>query len=121
VTLAYNLIYTGDRDQEDCNSKPAQANSLWDTYLEITHHKKKKKDWWSNLWYRSWVQAPVPQKTRKKKEKYQNTSHQIGTGKCELFFYCFYINFHVYTLFAHPSPPKQNLLFSDFVEEKTYR
>jgi hypothetical protein len=28
VTLAYNLIYTGDRDQEDCNSKPAQANSL---------------------------------------------------------------------------------------------
>jgi hypothetical protein len=27
VAHAFNLSYSGGRDQEDCNSKPAQANS----------------------------------------------------------------------------------------------
>jgi hypothetical protein len=37
VAHSYNLSYSGDRDQEDSCSKPAQANSSQD-YL-----KKKKK------------------------------------------------------------------------------
>jgi hypothetical protein len=45
--------------------KPAQANSLWAPNLKnpIT---KKKKCWWSGSRCRPWVQAPVPQKERKK-------------------------------------------------------
>jgi hypothetical protein len=27
VTCAYNPIYAGDRDKEDCGSRPAQAKS----------------------------------------------------------------------------------------------
>jgi hypothetical protein len=30
VAHAYNPSYSGGRDQEDCSSKPAQANSLLD-------------------------------------------------------------------------------------------
>jgi hypothetical protein len=40
-THACNPSYLGGRDQEDCSSKPAWVNSLRDSYLEKTHHKKR--------------------------------------------------------------------------------
>jgi hypothetical protein len=36
-----NPSYSGGRDQEDCVSKPAQANSLQDRILKNSSHKKK--------------------------------------------------------------------------------
>jgi hypothetical protein len=41
--MAYtcNPSYLGGRDQEDCGSKPAQANSSQDLILKKTHHKKR--------------------------------------------------------------------------------
>jgi transcription initiation factor TFIID subunit TAF12 len=43
VAHTCNLSYSGDRDSEDCGSKPAWANSSMKPYLEkpIT-----KKGWW---------------------------------------------------------------------------
>jgi hypothetical protein len=41
VAHAYNTSYLGGRDQEDCGSKPAQANSSRDP---ISKKKKKKKN-----------------------------------------------------------------------------
>jgi hypothetical protein len=35
VAHAYNPSYSGGRDQEDCGSKPAQANSSRDPILKI--------------------------------------------------------------------------------------
>jgi hypothetical protein len=45
VTHAYYPSYSGGRDQEDCSSKPAQANSSTRPYLEKTHHKKGLVEW----------------------------------------------------------------------------
>jgi hypothetical protein len=41
VAHACNLSYSGDRDQEDHGSKPAQANSSQDPILRKTIHKKE--------------------------------------------------------------------------------
>jgi hypothetical protein len=40
-----NPSYSGGRDQKDCGSKPAQANSSVRAYLEETHHKKGLVEW----------------------------------------------------------------------------
>jgi hypothetical protein len=56
--------YSGCRDQEDCGSKPAQANSLRDLILK---NPITKMGWWSGSKCRPSVQAPVPQKTNKQK------------------------------------------------------
>jgi hypothetical protein len=40
VVHACNLSYSGGRDQEDCGSKPAGANSSRDPILKKTHHKE---------------------------------------------------------------------------------
>jgi hypothetical protein len=52
-----NPSYAGGRDQEDCSSKPAQANSLRDPISKNTSHKK---GWWSGSKCKPWVQAPIP-------------------------------------------------------------
>jgi hypothetical protein len=44
VAHACNPSYSGDRDQEDCGSRPAWAKSLRDPILEIPI---TKKGWWS--------------------------------------------------------------------------
>jgi hypothetical protein len=64
--LAYtcNPSYSGGRDQEDCDSKPALANSSQDPIS-----KKKtiiKKGWWGGSRCRPWVQAPAQQKNKTK-------------------------------------------------------
>jgi hypothetical protein len=41
VVHTYNLSYSGDSNQENRSSKPAQANSL--PYLEKIHYKNKIK------------------------------------------------------------------------------
>jgi hypothetical protein len=41
VAHAYNLCYSGGRDQEDCSSKPAQANSSSDLISKKNLHKKE--------------------------------------------------------------------------------
>jgi hypothetical protein len=43
VAHTHNPSYSGGRDQEDCNSKTAWANSSQDLVLKKTHHLKKKK------------------------------------------------------------------------------
>jgi hypothetical protein len=44
VANACNPSYSGGRDEEDCSSKPAWANSLGDSISEIPN---TKKGWWS--------------------------------------------------------------------------
>jgi hypothetical protein len=47
VPLAHtcNPNYSEDRDQKDCSSKPARANSSRDSTLKKTHHKKGLVEW----------------------------------------------------------------------------
>jgi hypothetical protein len=40
VAHAHNPSDSGGRDQEDCGSKPARANSSTRLYFKNTHHKK---------------------------------------------------------------------------------
>jgi hypothetical protein len=40
VAHTCNFSYSGDRDQEDCGSKPAQANSCKKTILKNPSQKK---------------------------------------------------------------------------------
>jgi hypothetical protein len=40
VALFYNPSYSGGREQKECDSKPAWANSLWDS-LKNTEHKNR--------------------------------------------------------------------------------
>jgi hypothetical protein len=47
VAHTCNPSYSGGRDQEDCISKPAQANSLQDPYLEKTYDKKGLVEWFT--------------------------------------------------------------------------
>jgi hypothetical protein len=48
VAHAYNPSYSGDRDQEACSSKPAQANSSRNPILKKPN-TQKKTSWWSGL------------------------------------------------------------------------
>jgi hypothetical protein len=41
VARLYNPSYSGGRHQEDCGSKPAQANSSVRPYFEKTLHKNR--------------------------------------------------------------------------------
>jgi hypothetical protein len=43
--VAYNLSYSGDRDQEDHSSKPARANSSERPYLEKSFTKIGLVEW----------------------------------------------------------------------------
>jgi hypothetical protein len=61
-----NPSYSESRDQEDCSSKPTLANSSRDPILKIPI---TKNGWQSGSRWRSWVQAPVPQKKKKKRTK----------------------------------------------------
>jgi hypothetical protein len=45
VALAYNPIYSGGRDQEDCGLKPAQANSSTRPYLKKPVTKIELVEW----------------------------------------------------------------------------
>jgi hypothetical protein len=43
VTHTYNPSFSRGRDQEDRGSKPAQANSLKDSFLKNTNNNNNKK------------------------------------------------------------------------------
>jgi hypothetical protein len=45
VVYACNPSYSGMRDKEDCGSKPAQANSLRETFLKKPITKKGLVEW----------------------------------------------------------------------------
>jgi hypothetical protein len=45
VAHAWNPSYSGGRDQEDCGSKPAWANSSMRPYFEKILHKKGLVEW----------------------------------------------------------------------------
>jgi hypothetical protein len=45
VAHAYNLGYSGGRDQEDCSLKPTWANSSPDPISKNSITRKKKKHW----------------------------------------------------------------------------
>jgi hypothetical protein len=72
VAHACNLSYWGVRDQEDCSSKPARANSSARPYLEKPF---TKIGWWSGSRCRPWVQTPVPPKTEIKEKEVIGRSH----------------------------------------------
>jgi hypothetical protein len=40
VAHAYNPSYLGGRDQEDCGSKPAEANSSWEPIFKNPSQKR---------------------------------------------------------------------------------
>jgi hypothetical protein len=61
VAHACNPSYSGGRQQEDCSSKPAWANSLQDP---ISKKHFTKKGWWSGSRCKPWVQTSVLQKKR---------------------------------------------------------
>jgi hypothetical protein len=56
-----NPSNSGGRDQEDCSSKPAQANSSRDPILKKTITKKKKRAGGVAQCVGPWVQVSVPQ------------------------------------------------------------
>jgi hypothetical protein len=64
VTHTCNSSYSGDRDQEDCGSKPARANSLRDP---ISKKSITKKGCWSGSRCRPWVRILEPKKKNPKK------------------------------------------------------
>jgi hypothetical protein len=66
VAHACNPSCSGGRDQEDCGSKPARANTSWDP---ISKNPITERGWWSGSRCRHWVQAPVPKKKKKKISK----------------------------------------------------
>jgi hypothetical protein len=43
--MPVNPSYSGGRDQEDRDAKPAQANSSLDSISKNTHHKKGLAEW----------------------------------------------------------------------------
>jgi hypothetical protein len=45
VAHSCNPSYSGGKDQEDCSSKPAQANGSQDPISKKTHHKKGLVEW----------------------------------------------------------------------------
>jgi hypothetical protein len=53
VAHACNPSYSGDRDQEDHGSNPAQANSSSRSYLK---KPSINKGWWNALRRRPWIQ-----------------------------------------------------------------
>jgi hypothetical protein len=69
VAHACNFSYSGGRDQEDRDMKPAWASSSGDHISKKIHHKKWLK-------CRSWVQTPVSQ--RKNINWYEEWSLQQG-------------------------------------------
>jgi hypothetical protein len=62
IAHACNPSYSGGRDQEDCGSKPAQANSFRNPISKKILRKKKKKK----------KAGEVAQKKKKKKKKRNN-------------------------------------------------
>jgi hypothetical protein len=76
VAYACNPSYSGGKGQEDCSSKPAQANSSKDPILKTSN---TKKGWWSGSSGRaylasvvSWVQTPVlPKQNQKQTEAWK--------------------------------------------------
>jgi hypothetical protein len=64
VAHAYNPSNSGGRDQEDCGSKPAQANSSGDPILKKLFIKKKGL----LEWLKVWALSSSPSTELKKKE-----------------------------------------------------
>jgi hypothetical protein len=74
VAHAYNPSYSGDRDQEDCSSKPTQANSSWDPISKKPFTKKETGR----------VAQGVDPSTAEKKEKYM-APQKVQVDKVILF------------------------------------
>jgi hypothetical protein len=62
VAHTCNSSYSGDRHQENQNSKSAEANDYQDP---ISTKPIIKKGWWSDSRCRPWVQTPVPRTTKR--------------------------------------------------------
>jgi hypothetical protein len=67
VVHTYNLSYSGGRDQEDCNSKPAQASSSQDPMLKKPFTKIGLVEWLKVKALSSILSTE--KKERKRKEK----------------------------------------------------
>jgi hypothetical protein len=58
VAHACNPSYSGGRDQEDCGSKPARANSLGDPISKIPSTKRAME------WLKVWALSSSPNTTK---------------------------------------------------------
>jgi hypothetical protein len=58
------ILATQEAEINNLSWKPTRANSSGDPILK---KHNTKNDWWSVSRWRPWVQAPVPQKKKKKK------------------------------------------------------
>jgi hypothetical protein len=79
VAHACNPSYSAGRDQEDCGSNPAQANSLWNL---ISKTPITEKDWWNGSRCRPRVQTPVLPK--KNHGKASPKEELLGPGAASL-------------------------------------
>jgi hypothetical protein len=77
---ACNPSYSGGRYQEDHYSKPAQANSSWDS---ISKKPFTKKGWWSGSRCKPWVQTPVPQKKKNRQGRPRTGRGSILSSRSE--------------------------------------
>jgi hypothetical protein len=75
VALAYNPVYSGGRDQEDCHSQLAQIVGDPVSKNPIT----KRTQVWSGSRCRPWIQTPASQK--KKKEHHSMWLKNITNNK----------------------------------------
>jgi hypothetical protein len=69
---ACNPSYSGGTDQEDCDLKPARANSSRDPILK---NPSQKYGWWNGSRWIPWVQASVLQKQKQKQKNLFTTSN----------------------------------------------
>jgi hypothetical protein len=73
IAQACSLGYSGGRDK-DCSSKPAQANSSWDTISKKAYHKKRAGGVTQGV-----VPEFKPEYCKKKKNDNSNNTESIFT------------------------------------------
>jgi hypothetical protein len=82
VAYACNPSYSGGRDQEDCGSKPAQANSSGGVAqgkgpeFKPQYHKKKKKK--KVIRNQAWSHIPVIPALRRLRQEVQEFEAGLG-------------------------------------------
>jgi hypothetical protein len=72
VAHACNPSYSGGRDQEDCGSKPAQANSLQDLISKKLITEKGLVEW-----LKVYTLSSNPRTTKKERKKERKKTKQI--------------------------------------------
>jgi hypothetical protein len=75
VVHACNPSYSGGRDHEDLDTKPAQANNWWDPISKRKKNLKKEPVEWIKLWALSSNTSTTKKKRSKCKSKESISGH----------------------------------------------